>query len=1020
MKPLKLSLQAFGPFAGQETVDFTSLGENPLFLINGPTGAGKSSILDAICYALYGHTTGAERDATQMRCDHADVSVLTEVSLEFMLGDKRYLIRRVPLQERAKSRGEGTTTQQPEAQLRELDGSEDGRLMVSKSVSEATTHIKDLLGLDVEQFRQVMVLPQGKFRELLMADSREREKIFGQLFQTNIYRRIEDRLKAQAAGIKQQVEGHRSEIKGILQTVEVSSENEVAAALEALKPQLADALAAKQAANQTQQTAIANRDQGLALQKRFSDYGAKREALNTIQAQLPQIEKDQLRLQNALNAQKIQHHFDQQQSQASHLSQLEQEITLSKQQSEKASADLELATAALSQAQTALNGLDELKKQQNDLQRYEGQLTQLTQAESSLQARQKTAEASRLQYEVQQREYQALLTEQTATQTSTHQLTIELETLPGLEAKVADLSHKLKLRQELESLRQEAAQIAEQIRQAQTAFDSQTAEHSQAQRIANQTEFQWHSGQAALLAKELQPGEPCPVCGSAEHPKPASLQSGEELVTKEQVDAARSHQQQALNRLNTCKEALDQANTRKTLNTQHGQQLRASIADYADTPVELMVDELANAEAVVKQLQAKRIQQQQLNQRLSDIQQQLQRVSTSSTELEARVRQDHEGLAQVSAQVQQLRQQIPANYRQADVLTQELRRLSERIQTITQEAAAAQQQQEQRKSVKDKAESTLEALTKQSIDAQAKLQQARETWETALKASAFTDVTSFEAAILDEPEQQALREGVDRYQAEVSSLQAVLEQMQSELAEKKTPDMEALEADVSAASALFEQADLSWRELHERNNLFQSVQAKLKQAHQKNEALEQQYAVIGTLSDVANGQTGDKISLNRFVLSVLLDDVLIQASQRLRLMSKGRYQLVRKEDRAKGNKASGLELEVEDGNTGKTRSVATLSGGESFMAALSLALGLSDVVQSYAGGIKLDALFIDEGFGSLDTESLDAAIRVLIDLQQTGRMIGVISHVSELKEQMALRLDVVSNQSGSKISMKVA
>ncbi|MDH5518888.1 MAG: SMC family ATPase, partial [Gammaproteobacteria bacterium] len=180
-------------------------------------------------------------------------------------------------------------------------------------------------------------------------------------------------------------------------------------------------------------------------------------------------------------------------------------------------------------------------------------------------------------------------------------------------------------------------------------------------------------------------------------------------------------------------------------------------------------------------------------------------------------------------------------------------------------------------------------------------------------------------------------------------------------------------------------------------------------------ALDAEYAVYGTLSEVATGQTGNKISLQRFVLGVLLEDVLIQASQRLNKMTNGRYQLVRKEDRAKGNKASGLELEVEDSYTGKTRSVATLSGGESFLAALSLALGLSDVVQAYSGGIKLDTLFIDEGFGSLDQDSLDLAITTLIDLQASGRTIGIISHVTELKEQMALRVDVVSSNVGSSI-----
>jgi exonuclease SbcC len=241
--------------------------------------------------------------------------------------------------------------------------------------------------------------------------------------------------------------------------------------------------------------------------------------------------------------------------------------------------------------------------------------------------------------------------------------------------------------------------------------------------------------------------------------------------------------------------------------------------------------------------------------------------------------------------------------------------------------------------------------------------------------------------------------------------------MQKDVADKERPDLEVLEIALGEKTAVYNQADEMWRNIDGRNKQLQDIHKKLDLTHEKNEALEAEYKVIGTLSDVASGQTGNKISLQRFVLSVLLDDVLIQASQRLRLMSKGRYELVRKEDRAKGNKASGLELEVEDGYTGKTRSVATLSGGESFLAALSLALGLSDVVQSYAGGIKLDTLFIDEGFGSLDPESLDLAVRTLIDLQASGRMIGIISHVSELKEQMALRMDVISERNGSRIAI---
>lgn len=1017
MKPLKLTLQAFGPFAGSEVIDFTELGANPLFLINGPTGAGKSSILDAICFALYGQTTGAERDGAQMRCDHADLAMLTEVSLAFSLGEKRYLIRRVPQQERAKSRGEGTTSQNPEAQLRELDGSEDGRLLVSKSVSEATAHIKELMGLDVEQFRQVMVLPQGKFRELLMADSKEREKIFGQLFQTNIYRRIEERLKAQAAGIKHAVEGHHNEIKGILQAADVSREDEVVEETQKLKPLLTEALADKQAADQKQQLASRNKDSGLALQKRFTELAAKREELSATQLLEPQIAEKKTRLAQALQAQKIQPSYETQLAQLNQLKLLEQQIAASKAQCLQADEAHKAATEEYSRAKLALDDVDELKKQHLDLQRYEGVLAQLGETDAQLQICQKTAKSSLEQFDVKQREQRSLLAEQAANQIAVNELSITLEQLPTQQAALEGLSYKFKLRQQLEQLRDAAVDISLRVRAAQVELDLHSSEFEQARLTANQTELGWHAGQAALLARELQLGQPCPVCGSGEHPHPAIERSGDELISKEQVDTARNLQQQAFTQWTACKEEFDRVNNLKTLNTKEGQQLKASITEFADKSVDEMSEAVAATQNQLEQLQAKQIEQQQLNRRTNEIQQTLASLSESLLSLETVAKNDHELLIQISTQIEQLQQQIPEPYRETGRLAKELNSLTERIDSIVQAAAAAEQILIQQKSALDKIDSTVAALSKQLADTELQANKATETWQQALQASDFIDAATFKLALLAEVEQNNLQVDIDHYHTKTSNIAAVIEQMAAELAQQRIPDIAALEAALAAASEWFKQADTTWQKWDGRNNLLVSVQGKLKKAHEKNEILEKQYAVIGTLSEVANGQTGDKISLNRFVLSVLLDDVLIQASQRLRIMSKGRYQLVRKEDRAKGNKASGLELEVEDGNTGKSRAVATLSGGESFMAALSLALGLSDVVQSYAGGIKLDALFIDEGFGSLDSESLDAAIRVLIDLQQSGRMIGIISHVSELKEQMALRVDVKSGPSGSRIAL---
>lgn len=261
---------------------------------------------------------------------------------------------------------------------------------------------------------------------------------------------------------------------------------------------------------------------------------------------------------------------------------------------------------------------------------------------------------------------------------------------------------------------------------------------------------------------------------------------------------------------------------------------------------------------------------------------------------------------------------------------------------------------------------------------------------------------------------------MEAHQRRLAELEGALQNYQTQLAEQTPPDLPTLTA-LTAAAQAEENAQLeAWRTLDGRLTTLKGIHQKLAAAHTAQAELEAQYQLWGTLSEVANGRTGHRISLQRFVLGVLLDDVLIQASERLVRMSRGRYQLVRREDPSKGNKASGLELDVADTYTGKNRSVATLSGGESFMAALALALGLSDVVQAYAGGIQLDTLFIDEGFGSLDQDALDQAIAMLSELQMGGRMIGVISHVSELKEQMPLRLEVRASRQGSAVEVKGA
>lgn len=1016
MKPIKLSIQAFGPFANSEEVDFTKLGDSPLFLINGPTGAGKTSILDAICFALYGQTTGNERDGTQMRCDHADLSVLTEVSLEFALANKRFLIRRVPMQVRAKKHGDGTTTKPAEAQLRELDGTQDGRLIVSKSVGEANDEIKQLIGLGVEQFRQVMVLPQGKFRELLLADSKDREAIFSKLFATHIYKKIENSLKEKAFGIQKAVEHHQSEIKGILQGAEVSSEIELDQELAQLKPQLTEAQGIKCKAEDALKIAQRNKDQAMALNKRFDELAVKESDLGIKQTYADEMGAKQNSLDLSLKATGIYHVYTTKQSEAEKLVKISQQNALCKVSLTSAIKEHKHATDKLAKANADADVLDALKAEQSELQRHEKQMAELVNARENLRVKTQAATKSKDSFDDKKTSLAALEQEWAEKEQVLVKHLKALEMLAPEQQALALLGEKLIERENLENIRLRIQKILAQKEQSAEAVATQTIAFDKAKRNAARTELAWHSGQAALLSEELEYDHPCPVCGSKDHPEPAKPSAESELTTKQQVAAARAQETQARDNMQEAKDDLAKIESKFELWVSKRETSEQSLGKYAQQAVDELKQQQKVVQTRVDALITMKAEKEALEQRISEIKTIQITGRESLTVLDTQRANDNDILIQARTSTEQLGIQIPEKYRLGDALVKAIEAIGSNIKALMLEQSKAEYAFKDKQTALDQAKSKETTLLSQLAEQEVLTLTVNADWQKALHKSDFKDLAQFLNAQLDDAMQSDLKIEVENYRSSLAILQAAVQQSKLDLADNKRADVDEIEQLLANELYEFTDKDNIWRGFEARSKSLISVKKKLINALAANEALNKQYAIFGTLNNVANGATGNKISLQRFVLSVLLDDVLIQASHRLNIMSKGRYQLVRKEDRAKGNKASGLELEVEDGDTGKPRSVATLSGGESFMAALSLALGLSDVVQSYAGGIRLDALFIDEGFGSLDQESLDGAIKVLIDLQASGRMIGIISHVTELKEQMALRLDVTCGKYGSSIA----
>ncbi|CAE6952709.1 COG0419 ATPase involved in DNA repair [Vibrio sp. B1FIG11] len=1011
MKPIKLTMQAFGPFAQTETIEFDKLGTNPLFLINGPTGSGKTSILDAICFALYGETTGNERQGIQMRCDMAAPTLLTEVTLEFSLHGKSYRVIRSPEQEAPKARGEGMTVRKHTAALYEITDEE--KLITSKT-TQVKTEVTNIIGLNETQFRQVMVLPQGKFRELLLATSKEREEIFGQLFQTDIYKKIEYALKDKASAISKAKDEFDNQIRGALQVAGVSSEVELTEQREALSVQFESVQKQEQESLAQLNAVKTELQKAEALSNEFKKREQAEIALKQHLEQSDAVSSRQLQLDNAKKASKVELPYVTLQNASKQTQELEQKVA-------KLSQDLTVANDAVKSKESALQTakeqaaqLPKLTEQQYQLEGMKGKLVEKSELEKVINA----GLTQKSEFEVTLKKYIALKEKLTLEaqqgQKSLDQARVDVASIGSVEAEIKQQQRLMQDLQKLTGLNQELAKLDALTPSKQASVDQAKARYVELQRSADTFELSWHNAQAAVLAQRLQAGEMCPVCGSVEHPQPAQF-VGEE-VTKEQVQRARNTEREGQVALNQLNNQLEQHNIAVGQYKQQIEQLSVELGQNASMDLSALQASMQQLNERLQQLSSINLVQleqsvNELNQRCVTGEGKINDLQNQMAANESTIKVNQEQLVKLSAS-------LDTKYSSLEVLEQDIVAIQKQITELNTAFESAQNHLQQAVLAKTNIESQLTTNQQWLNEALERLNTAKTDWVQALQASAFEDEAQFLASKVDEAEMQIWQQEIDAFKQNQIKLEQTLADLSSTLKDLVLPDLEGLNVKLNSNQQNYVEARNqldSTRSLFER---LEKVRNDIATLHDKNTKLENEYKVFGTLYDVASGKTGSRISLHRFVLGVLLDDVLIQASQRLSLMSKGRYILARKTEGFKGAAGRGLDLVVEDSYTGKTRDVATLSGGESFMAALALALGLSDVVQSYSGGIRLDTLFIDEGFGSLDPESLDLAIHTLVDLQQTGRMIGVISHVSELKEQMAQRIDVEPSRLGSTVSVK--
>lgn len=1010
MKPIKLTMQAFGPFAKTEQIEFTQLGSNPLFLINGPTGSGKTSILDAICFALYGETTGNERQGNQMRCDQAAANLLTEVTLEFSLNGKQYRVTRAPEQEAPKARGEGLTTRKHTASLYEIT---DDEVLITSKTAQVKNEVANLLGLNETQFRQVMVLPQGKFRELLLASSKEREAIFGQLFQTDVYKRIEFALKDKASAICKAKDEFDNQIRGALQVAEVSTEQELQERLIHSRSELEQAKSAEakelEALNIVKSELNKAKSLNELFNKRASTVAAQQSHLEN-KAQITELES---KLKLAKSASHLEVAYASMQSSAKQVVDLQTKLEALQAQHLAAEKASQYEEQLLKSADESAQQIPMLTEALFKLDQVKAKLIEKAELEKSISA----LNTTRIDYDKKLNQYNELR----------QQLQKEAESgASSLEQARKDLTEKSNLetgllsnQRLLDDLNKLAAQTAELARLQQMLVplkeqvEKAKIDVAEKQKYADEQELSWHNSQAAFLAQKLEKGSPCPVCGSQEHPSPAMFQG--EPVSKESVQTARQQERSAIEELNRQTTALEQQQATIVAQDKHIKELQRELGEGAAMSVEQLQQEIAQQKTRLDVLAA--IDLEKMEKIVQELTQRCANGEAKINELKSLISANDSAIGVQNQQLEKVSSVIDPQYTSVDVVESQYLAQKANITQLSQALEKAQQSAKQAKLALVAIETERSSTTQLLEDGKVHSLQANKEWRYQLKLSALDSQQQFLEARIEPQIYDQWQAQINEYVQTATQLEQSVKDLNEQLNDIEEPDIDKKQTELDGAEIKYRECRGLLDTIHSMTERLEKVQKDINSLHDKNQRLETEYKVYGTLYDVASGKTGSRVSLHRFVLGVLLDDVLIQASQRLNMMSKGRYQLVRKTEGFKGAAGRGLDLSVEDGYTGKTRDVATLSGGESFMAALALALGLSDVVQSYSGGIKLDTLFIDEGFGSLDPESLDLAIQTLIDLQQAGRMIGLISHVTELKEQMPLRIDVEASRLGSRIQL---
>lgn len=910
MRPIKLVMTAFGPYAERQELMLDDLGTSGIYLITGDTGAGKTSIFDAITFALFGEASGSGRESNMFRSKYAAPSEPTEVELTFGYGGEVYRIKRNPEYERPKSRGEGTTAVKANAELYFPDG------RVVTKLKDVNRAVGELLGVDREQFSQIAMIAQGEFLRLLLSTTDERKKIFRKLFATQRFSALQDKLKEETADLKLRCDALHASIARYIGGIACGEESGLC--------------------EETENAKSGNMPLGevRGLIERLIEFDENAE--RSLSAQIDGCEKELEELTRVLTKAEEQKKSEESAKktraelsvQLPRLEMLRNELS----EQEKLLFRAKSLTEAAAEIRAELPNYTELDKKNafSAAAEIEIERADTERSEKNTEIEDKRAEIAGLKGE---QEQLAKVGEESA----------------ALAGKKADIERQKNALSELKKTLSELERAEDGVRRAQEDYITRSRAAAEKKAIYEEKHKAYLDEQAGIIAQTLSEGKPCPVCGSTAHPHPAKL--SESAPTKAQLDKFKAESEKAEGEMTLASSAAGEAKA--------AYEAKKAIAEKAMRE-QLSVSDL---DAAAERLSEKE----------AEISEQLTETAQLMDILEEKLKR-RALLGKI----------IPEKEAEERALTAAVSELSEKIVRLSAEKKGA-----------DERIGELSEKLKFAAKSQAESEIARLTGEAAAIESAY-------------------RRALDEYgkcDKLVVGLNAALSEAEKNLTEKISADISELQsraAEISAEKKLLsDKKQAAAVRLTVNSDALKNIAENAAQT----EKTEARLAWVKSLSDTANGSIGgkEKIMLETFVQMTYFDRIISRANARLMVMTGGQYELKRRGSAENNRSQSGLELDVIDHYNGTERSVKTLSGGESFKASLSLALGLSDEIQSSAGGIRLDTMFVDEGFGSLDEDSLDQAIRALTGLAEGSRLVGIISHVAELKQKIDRQIVVKKN-----------